>query len=114
MLLGGLSSLGVAVLLGSCAMVSFSSARSSLSIGEIPSYPVKEYILGTLNSPLVVWVPEDETWCLGNAPLPCVPEALISNRLMLRQAGFLGKGFKWDPRDYEKNTTRELQNRDTP
>jgi hypothetical protein len=107
MLRGALSSLGVTVLLSGCAMVFFSPARNFCFIGKIPSYPVKKYVMETPNSSLTIWVPEDGTWNLGNAPLPCAPETLISDRLVLRQTGRLEKGFKWDLKDYKENATQE-------
>jgi hypothetical protein len=108
--IGALTGLGVAVLLGSYAMTFFSPARNFWCVGRIPSYPVKEYIVGTPNSSFAVWVSEDRA--LGNAPLPCIPARSISDRLMLRQAGHLEKGFKWDSKDYEENEAKELENKD--
>jgi len=75
--------------IGSTAL---SSQRNLLSIGTIPSRPVKEYNIDTV-PPFNVWIPldpdDDRT---GNSPLPSSNYA--PNNLEMREPGNLGKGFR--------------------
>jgi hypothetical protein len=77
-------------------LTAISSKRSLLTVGTMPSMPIKEYTV-TAPIPWKVWIPdspsgetEDRT---GNAPLP----ATISpppDTLEMRDPGNLGKGFR--------------------
>jgi uncharacterized membrane protein len=69
-----------------------SSQRNLLSIGTIPSRPVKEYTVDTV-PPFNVWIPLDpEDDRTGNSPLPSTNYAPTS--LEMREPGNLGKGFR--------------------
>ena len=61
-----------------------------LTIGTIPSQPVREYTVNS-NPPFIVWIAAsgDQT---GNSPLPSTPYA--PSNLEMREPGNLGKGFR--------------------
>jgi len=70
----------------------FSSKRNLLTIGTIPSRPVKEYTVNP-NSPFNVWIPDDDSdGRTGNSPLPSAPYTPIN--LEMREPGNLAKGFR--------------------
>jgi hypothetical protein len=63
-----------------------------LSIGTMPSNPVKLYTVEA-PVPFTVWIPEDETEDIcGNSPLPSAPGPV--NNIEMRESGSLGKGFR--------------------
>jgi hypothetical protein len=75
-----------------CAIgfTALSSKRNLLTIGTMPSRPVKEYTVNS-NPPFTVWIPDsgDQT---GNSPLPSTPYA--PSNLEMREPDNLGKGFR--------------------
>jgi hypothetical protein len=76
-------------------MAAVSSERSLVSIGTIPSRPVKEY---TVNAavPFTVWIPDGDDDRTGNSPLPSTPYP--SDTIEMREPGNLGKGFRYVPK----------------
>jgi hypothetical protein len=68
-----------------------SSHRNLLTIGTIPSMPVKEHTVNA-DPPFVVWVPDVDDDRTGNSPLPSTPYA--PSNLEMREPGNLGKGFR--------------------
>jgi len=68
-----------------------SSKRNLLTIGTIPSLPVKEYTVNA-NPPFNVWIPDSDDYRTGNSPLPSAPSAPTS--LEMREPGNLTKGFR--------------------
>jgi hypothetical protein len=79
-------------ILGGIGFNIISKKRDLISIGTIPSRPVKEYIVDTV-PPFNVWIPldpaDDRT---GNSPLPSTPSEPAN--LEMRKPGNLGKGFR--------------------
>jgi hypothetical protein len=78
-------------ILGGIGFNIISQKRDLISIGTIPSRPVKEYSVDTV-PPFNVWIPldpdDDRT---GNSPLPSTP---LPGSLEMREPGNLGKGFR--------------------
>jgi hypothetical protein len=74
----------------SIVMCHISSVKNLLTIGTIPSRPIKEYTVNT-TPPFTVWMPKngDQT---GNSPLPSTP--YVPNNIEMREPGNLGKGFR--------------------
>jgi len=77
-------------ILGGIGFNIISQKRDLISIGTIPSRPVKEYIVDAV-PPFSVWMPleGDQT---GNSPLPSTPYK--PSNLEMREPGNLGKGFR--------------------
>jgi hypothetical protein len=76
----------------SLGIAAFHPKRNLLTIGTIPSRPVKEYTVNA-TPPFTVWIPEtgDQT---GNSPLPSTPYVSCANNLEMREPGNLRKGFR--------------------
>ena len=69
-----------------------SSERNLLTVGTIPSLPVKECTVNA-DSPFTVWIPDDDNDDrTGNSPLPSAPNR--PSNLEMREPGNLGKGFR--------------------
>jgi hypothetical protein len=69
-----------------------SGKRSLISVGTMPSMPVKEWTVN-VKVPWKIWIPEDGSEDrAGNPPLPSAPGP-ISN-VEMRVPGNLGKGFR--------------------
>jgi hypothetical protein len=87
-----LFTLGIIAMVGITIM---SSKRSLLSIGTVPSRPVKEFIVNA-PTPFKIWIPDDSTDDrTGNSPLPSAPGYLPN--IEMREPGNLGKGFRIAP-----------------
>lgn len=76
----------------SLAIPVVSPGRSLLTIGTMPSLPVKLYTVES-SVPFTIWIPEDETEDVcGNSPLPSAPGPVTN--IEMRESGNLGKGFR--------------------
>jgi hypothetical protein len=79
-------------ILGGTGFTLVSSKRDVLSIGTVPSRPVREYTVPA-NPPFTVWIPMDEADDrTGNSPLPSAPGKPVN--LEMREPGNLAKGFR--------------------
>jgi hypothetical protein len=80
--------LSIAALMGLAAV---SPKRDLLTIGSLPSRPVKAYTVPA-EIPFTVWVPDGDDDRTGNSPLPSAPYP--PGNLEMREPGNLAKGFR--------------------
>ena len=72
-------------------LTAFSTHRNFLTIGTIPSRPVKEHTVNA-NPPFIVWIPDNDDDRTGNSLLPSSPG--VPSNLEMREPDNLGKGFR--------------------
>jgi hypothetical protein len=82
-------SLGI---IGMIGMTVVSSKRSIVSVGTIPSRPVKEYTVNAA-TPFTIWIPDGDGDRTGNSPLPSTTGPM--ENIEMREPGNLGKGFRY-------------------
>jgi hypothetical protein len=82
----------VLCVVGLLGMGGLSSKRSIVTIGTMPSKPVKEYTV-VASAPFTIWIPDGDDDRSGNSPLPSAPWAVTD--IEMREPGDLGQGFRF-------------------